>query len=86
MLIRHGVKLSPKLADVFDMIERAGKRGITRETLAWVFYPGKSKRDAERCISVTINHINEFLEETDVHVSTLGRRLEPYRVVHGEQS
>ena len=63
------------------MIEHAGQRGVLREVLAWTFYPGKSKSDAERLISVHINHLNEFLEETDVRVSASGRRLEPYRVI-----
>ena len=47
MLMRHGARLSPRLADLFDMIEHSGERGVLAETLAWVFYPGKSTRDAK---------------------------------------
>ena len=81
MLMRHGVRLPPRCADLFDMIEHSGKRGVTREVLAWVFYPGKSKRDAERLVSVHINHINSFLESGDVRIKLSCRRFEPYRVV-----
>jgi hypothetical protein len=46
MLMRHGVRLSPKLADIFDMIEHAGERGIDPEVLSSCFYPGKPQAAA----------------------------------------
>ena len=67
MLIRHGIKLSPKLADMFDMIAR---RAMDAETMAWVFYPGKSMREAKRCIYVSINHINGHFASTDIRIAS----------------
>jgi hypothetical protein len=78
MLMRHGVRLPPRCADLFDMIEHSGLRGVLCPTLAWVFYAGKSKRAAEKLIAVHVNHINDFLEPTDVEV--IGGRWQPYRV------
>jgi hypothetical protein len=78
------VRLSPKLADLFDMIEHSGERGVLREVLAWVFFPNKPKHDAERLISVHIGRINDLLEETNIRISMSGRRLEPYRIVPRE--
>ncbi len=62
------------------MIECSGTRGVPWEVLASVFYPGKSTIDARNCVKVNINHINNFLESTDVRVLKHGR-AEPYRVV-----
>lgn len=83
MLVRHGVRLSPRLADLFDMIEHSGKRGILGEVLAWVFYPGKNAHAARRCVITNINHLNSFLEETDVRVISGGHAgdVKPYRII-----
>jgi hypothetical protein len=83
VLTRHGVRLSPRLADLFDMIEHSAERGTLCETLAWVFYPGKSTRDAKRCVITNINHLNSFLEETGVRIDGghIGSEPKPYRVV-----
>ena len=35
MLMRHGVRSPPLLADLFDMIERSATRGVLCEALAW---------------------------------------------------
>jgi hypothetical protein len=83
MLVRHGVKLSPRLADFFDLIEQSGERGVLAEVLAWVFYPGKSKRDALRCVYTNINHLNDHLVETNVMVRAAGK-AEPYKVIAKE--
>lgn len=80
MLVRHGVLLSPKLADIFDMIERSGRRGVLPGILASVFYPNQSNKAARRALAVSVNHINDKLAATDVRVR-MGARLEPYRVV-----
>jgi len=77
MLIRHGAKLSPRLADIFDLIEHSGDRGVSMEVLVSVFYTGKSKRDAENCVRVNISHINDMLASTNVRV----RKFEYYMVV-----
>jgi hypothetical protein len=41
MLMRHGVRLPPRLADLFDMIERSKTRGVLCEVLAWTFLSGQ---------------------------------------------
>lgn len=83
MLMRHGVRLPPLLADLFDMIERSATRGVLCEVLAWVFYPGKASHDARRCVAVNVHHLNSFLEQTDVRVvgGKDGQIAKPYRVV-----
>ena len=83
MLMRHGVRLPPHLADLFDMIERSRKRGILCEVLAGVFYSGKSSAAARQCVAVNISRLNDFLEQTDVRIArgSRGRTVEPYRVV-----
>jgi hypothetical protein len=68
MLIRHGVRLPPKCADIFDMIEHSGRRGVLGEVLASVFYPDKDKRSARRCVAVYVNRINDFLSSTNIEV------------------
>lgn len=68
MLMRHGVQLPPKLADLLDMIERVGKRGITTETLSWVFYPDKSRKDAANCVKANIWRLNDLLVSTDFQI------------------
>jgi len=79
MLIRHGVRLSPKLADLFDMIERCGKHGVQSEVLASVFYPGKCTAVAQNCIRQNVHHLNALLAETEIEVRA--SRHEPYRVL-----
>jgi hypothetical protein len=84
LLKRHGVALSPRLADLFDMIERAGQRGIATEVLADIFYPGKSLEAARLCVRENIYHLNTRLAETDLEVRA--SRYEPYRVVRVRRS
>ena len=80
MLTRHGAKLSPKLADIFDLIEHSGERGVPMDILVDVFYSGKPRRDAENCVRVNINHINDLFLATDVRVRNNGKST-PYKVV-----
>jgi hypothetical protein len=79
LLARHGVALSPRLAELFDIIERAGQRGVSTEVLADIFYPGKSGLAAHDCVKANIFHLNTRLAETDLEVRA--SRYEPYRVV-----
>jgi hypothetical protein len=83
MLMRHGVRLPPRLADLFDMIERSKRRGVLCEVLAWVFYPDKAAFAARRCVAVNVHHLNSLLEQTDVRVvgGKDGQIAKPYRVV-----
>lgn len=80
LLKRHGVALSPGLADLFDVIWRAGPRGVEPEVLAGIFYPGKSRQAAQRCVAVNVFHLNTKLAETDFEVRAGQGRREPYRV------
>ena len=73
MLMRHGVLLSPKQADIFDLIENSGHRGILGEVLRYVFYPDKPRKLAQTCVSSTIHQINAVLAETPVHIVMPGK-------------
>ena len=89
MLIRHGVRLSPRLADIFDIIEHSGDRGVTEEVLSTIFYSGRSSREAYNCIRVNISHINSHLVSTDYRVAKAEgvRGAEyPYRVLQENQT
>ena len=89
MLIRHGVKLSPRLADIFDIIEHSGDRGVTEEVLSSIFYSGRPSREAYNCIRVNVSHINSHLVSTDYRVSKEAgvRGAEyPYRVLKANQA
>lgn len=78
LLVRHGVQLSPLLADLLDMVERC-REGITSETLAEIFYPGKNSFDARRCVYTNIFHLNAKLAGTDIEVYASPYR--PYRII-----
>jgi hypothetical protein len=84
MLVRHGVQLSPLLADLFDMIERSGSDGILCEVLVGVFYPGRPRDQARRCIVVNIHHLNDKLIETDLEIRS-HVKSGPYRVQRRRQ-
>lgn len=79
VLIRLGVRLSPRLADIFDMIERSGLSGVASEVLIGVFYPDRPCEAARACLKSNISHLNVMLAETDFEVRA--SRYEPYRVV-----
>ncbi len=78
MLMRHGVKLSLKQADVFDAISNR-QEGIESETLCWMFWGDKPRREAQRVLYVTIHQINDMLGPTGIKVAAGGKGL-PYRV------
>ncbi len=78
VLLRHGVRLSPKQADIFDAIN-ARRDGIEPEVLCWMFWGDKPKREAQRVLYVTIHQINDMLGSTGIKVASGGRGL-PYRV------
>jgi hypothetical protein len=81
MLMRHGVRLSPRLADLFDVIDHAGDRGVQCEVLADVFWPGKSRQRALDCVRVNIFHLNDKLSETDYEIRAgTNNYKQPYRV------
>jgi hypothetical protein len=71
MLMRHGVRLSPRQADVFDMIEKATRAGrrISTDVLAGVLYPNAPRQGGKNVVRVTINHINDMLVSTNVRIN-----------------
>jgi hypothetical protein len=79
MLIRHGVRLTPHKADMFDMIEHATKanRRIPVRVLADVFYPCMATPAAKNNVRVIIYQINDLLQPTDVVIK---HRIDGYRV------
>ena len=83
MLMRHGAQLSPRLADLFDMIDRSGERGVLCEVLAGVFYSNQASLAGRRCVASNISHLNSMLEQTNVRVvgGKQGQIPLPYRVV-----
>ena len=81
VLMRHGVKLSPLAADLFDMIERSGERGVPTEVLLGVFWPGRPTATARNSLKTTIYHMNGLFAGTDIEVgSCSGGGGFPYRV------
>jgi hypothetical protein len=82
VLMRHGVQLSPLLADLFDMIERAGKEGLYSEVLAGVFYPDKPLKDGRNCVKSNVAHLNARLASTDIEIrSGSSNDPKPFRVI-----
>jgi hypothetical protein len=64
--VRHGVKLPPKQAAIFDMIDKARARGgVGIASLAGAFYPGVETARARQRIKVHICQINDRLASTD---------------------
>lgn len=62
--MRLGVALSPKQADIFDMIAR--KR--PNEQIFWVLFPNSSKLTARKTLHVHVWQINQKLLETDYRI------------------
>jgi hypothetical protein len=83
VLIRHGVRLSPRLADLFDMIERSGANGVASDVLIGVFYPDRALAAARACLKSNISHLNAVLAETEFEVRA--GRYQPYRVKRRQQ-
>jgi len=80
MTTRHGVRLTRMQCEIFDMIERTGGVGVQPARLAAAIYPGVSNDVALQRVRVTVSHINDRLEETDVRIRFGGWQA-PYRVV-----
>lgn len=80
MLIRHGVQLSPKQADIFDMIERSKDRGVPPAVLRDVFFANRPARAAYAGVKAFVWQINEKLAETDLCVAMRDRPHGAYRV------
>ena len=77
LLMRHGIKLSPKKADLLDAIEDAskGRGGIEISVLVGMLYPGVSKQVALARLRVQISQLNSLLLSTNHRVVSPRRGL-----------
>lgn len=82
VLIRLGAQLSPRQADLFDLIERASSRGGEHvEVLGWAWAGAERSKLRQRyLIKATIYGINERLASTDYRIVGNGRRPVTYRL------
>lgn len=89
MLTRLGVQLSPRQADLFDLIYRSsggggspGWGGVGMEVLGWTWAGAeKSKLNQAYLIKATIYGINERLASTDYRIVGDGHRPVAYRLI-----
>jgi hypothetical protein len=80
---RHGVRLTGKQAEIFDVIERGddnGDGGIQPARLMSAVYPGVPHKHAYNRIKVNISNINNKFALTDIRVRSGGWNV-GYRVV-----
>ena len=70
VLIRRGVKLQHRKAELFDLIDKYTDNadGIALDRLAWLLYPDDPKPTACQRIRVHINQLNDLLEATDYRI------------------
>jgi len=69
VLVRHGIKLQRKKADILDAIEKHTTHGgIALDRLAWLFYPDDPRPIACQRLRVHINQINDLLAATEWRV------------------
>lgn len=85
MLLRSGVRLSRRLVEIYDLIERAGDHGVTPERLVAAFYAGKPEAAARAAIKSNIWQINDRLVETTTRVEMQPPRYGAYRLVTQRQ-
>jgi hypothetical protein len=81
MLMRHGEHLPPKCADIFDMIEHAGERGVAPQVLRDVFFANRPHKAAYTGLKTHIWQINELLASTDLRIGMRHNRDELYRLI-----
>lgn len=72
--LRLGIRLPPRLALMFDFLERGPH---TMDELVTMFHPGKPVSTARRNVSTAIHNMNEMLVSTDARVSSDGRKPNP---------
>ena len=82
MLARHGVQLSPREADLFDLVEGAtrGRGGIDINVLGWTWAGDKPTPNQRNLVKTTICHINDKLAGTSVWIVGRGKHPVIYRV------
>ena len=81
LLTRYGVRLTPLLADIFDMVERAGDYGMPLERKVAAIYGDRPTPAAAQTLKVNVHHLNVKLEETNFRVRMIPLRHGTYRLV-----
>lgn len=67
ILVRYGVKLTPKKAALLDLIERR-RAGLALANLAAVLYPGVAINRACERIKTQVCQINDLMAGTDYRI------------------
>ena len=67
LLIRYGVKLTPKKAELLDLVERRAA-GVAIGALAETLYAGVSTKRAHDRIKTQVCQINDLLAATDYRI------------------
>lgn len=76
---RLGVRLTPLKADLFDLVEKSGKAGISAEALFERIL--RPRGAGENTLKQHVFQINDMLQSTDFEISSVrGRGGEPYRL------
>lgn len=69
ILMRHGIRLQRKKADLLDLIEKhTAHDGISLDRLAWLTYPDDPRPAACQRVRVHINQLNDLLEASEWRV------------------
>lgn len=75
MLLRVGITLSPREADLFDLIDRHERIPMEVLCSAWAG-SSKGRLAQANLVKTTINHINDKLVETDWQIKGSGANRE----------
>lgn len=67
LLVRYGVKLTPKKAELLDAIERRAA-GVALGTLAETLYAGAPTKRAHGRVKTQVCQINDLLAATDYRI------------------
>ena len=84
VLLRRGIHLSPRLADIYDHIERRGDLGEEDEVLLSMFYGACSKKVGLANLKSNIWHINQRM----AGICQVGKsaKHEPYRIYEKDEA
>lgn len=74
ILLRHGVQLSPRRAEIFDVINHHNKRGGIRSDVLANQFGGSN------CVKVHVNHINKLLRGWEIFCQREGSGKGFYRI------
>lgn len=83
MMMRFGVRLTPKKADIFDMLLSRSRAGgyLECDTLGWTFFPGQSKKRAGQTVRSHMSQLRDLFVSTDIKITYghSGYRITGYR-------